>query len=163
MSDFSEIESELKKLRPVDPSAEFLARLEKAKTELESEPDNVIPFLRFRWLAGGIGLAAAALVLLFIRINSPDVPRPRNEVAASPAPTAGSTIADVGFVPVGATQVVYHQRDEGLHYQAGSEQPVRRLRSHTRETLRWRNPDTGASLLVSYPSEQVQLIPVSGQ
>jgi hypothetical protein len=37
------------------------------------------------------------------------------------------------------------------------------VRSRTRETLRWRNPNTGASLRVSYPAEEVSLIPVSGQ
>ena len=30
----------------------------------------------------------------------------------------------------------------------------------TRETLQWKNPATGASLQVSYPSEHVELIPV---
>jgi hypothetical protein len=29
--------------------------------------------------------------------------------------------------------------------------------------LQWNNPQTGASLRVSYPSEEVTLIPVSGQ
>jgi hypothetical protein len=37
------------------------------------------------------------------------------------------------------------------------------MRYHTRETLRWQNPQTGASLRVSYPSEEVVLLPVSGQ
>jgi hypothetical protein len=59
--------------------------------------------------------------------------------------------------------VVYHKRDEGLLFASNNEQPVRRLRSMTRETLEWTNPATGASLKVSYPSEQVELIPVSGQ
>jgi hypothetical protein len=54
-------------------------------------------------------------------------------------------------------------RDEGLHYSEGSDEPMRRVRSRLRETSQWRNPATGASLLVSYPSEQVELIPVSGQ
>jgi hypothetical protein len=42
-------------------------------------------------------------------------------------------------------------------------QPVRRFRSQKRETLQWRNPGTRASLRVSYPSEEVSLVPVSGQ
>jgi hypothetical protein len=54
-------------------------------------------------------------------------------------------------------------RDEGLHFPAGSDQPMRRLRSQKRETFQWRNPATCASLRVSYPSEEVELIPVSGQ
>jgi hypothetical protein len=67
------------------------------------------------------------------------------------------------LIPSGATQVVYHKRDEGLMFVHNSEQPMRRVRSKTQETLQWRNPSTGASLRVSYPSEQIELIPVSGQ
>jgi hypothetical protein len=50
-----------------------------------------------------------------------------------------------------------------LHFAEGSERPVRRVRYNTRQTWRWRNPETGASLRVSYPSEEIVLIPVSGQ
>jgi hypothetical protein len=67
------------------------------------------------------------------------------------------------FVPAGLTQVVYNTRDEGLHFPEGADQPVRRVRTQKRETLQWRNPGTGTSLRVSYPSEEVTLIPVSGQ
>ena len=44
------------------------------------------------------------------------------------------------FVPAGLTQVVYDTRDEGLHFPEGGDQPVRRVRSHKRETLKWNNP-----------------------
>jgi hypothetical protein len=40
---------------------------------------------------------------------------------------------------------------------------MRRLRYQTHETLQWRNAATGASLRVSYPIEEVVLIPISGQ
>ena len=66
-------------------------------------------------------------------------------------------------MPAGLTQVVYNTRDEGLHFPEGADQPVRRVRSQKRETLQWRNPGTGTSVRVSYPSEEVTLIPVSGQ
>jgi hypothetical protein len=66
-------------------------------------------------------------------------------------------------VPAGITQLVYNTRDEGLHFEEGADQPVRRVRSHKQQTLQWNNPQTGASLSVSYPSEEVTLIPVSGQ
>jgi len=74
----------------------------------------------------------------------------------------GSTSSDK-FVPAGATRLVYNTRDEGLQFGRGSGQPVRRFRYQTHETWQWRNPTTGASLRVSYPSEEVVLIPVSGQ
>jgi len=37
------------------------------------------------------------------------------------------------------------------------------VRYETRETMRWRNAQTGASVRVSYPAEQVVLTPVSFQ
>jgi hypothetical protein len=40
---------------------------------------------------------------------------------------------------------------------------VRRLRSKKRETMQWNNPTTGASLRVSYPTEEVTLVPASGE
>ena len=132
----------------------------------------------------GIGLAAAvaAVLLLLVRISTDQTPNERKEVASnttSALPTApklpeseapasgangpqGSTSSD-RFIPSGATKVVYNTRDEGLHFADGSHQPVRRLRYQTQETCQWRNPSTGASLRVSYPSEEVVLIPVSGQ
>jgi hypothetical protein len=67
------------------------------------------------------------------------------------------------FVSAGGTHVVYNTRDEGLHFADGSDRPVRRVRYQTQQTWHWRNPETGASLRVSYPSEEIVLIPVSGQ
>ncbi len=167
MNDFSETESELKKLRPAQPSTELFARVEKALADSASMPlDNVIRPDRFRvrWFAVGAGLAAAAVVLLFSRLNFQPAARPQNQIAAvSSAPATKSTVADSGFIPAGATQVVYHTRDEGLFFHGNAEELMRQRRSITRETLRWHNPATGASIRVSYPSEQVELIPVSYQ
>jgi hypothetical protein len=67
------------------------------------------------------------------------------------------------FVSAGGAHVVYNARDEGLQFAHGSERPLRRVRYQTQQTWRWRNPETGASLRVSYPSEEIMLIPVSGQ
>ena len=61
------------------------------------------------------------------------------------------------------TQVVYDRKDEGLHFAEGQDEPMRRVRSRKRETVQWNNPQTGATLRVSYPKEEVTLIPVVGQ
>ncbi len=127
----------------------------------------------------GIGLvaAAAAVVLLLARINTDQTRNEDKEIAqvapASetrpevPALSGGrgvdGSMSSNKFVPAGATQVVYNTRDEGLHFSDGSREPLRRLRYQTQQTWQWRNPSTGASLRVSYPSEEVVLIPVSGQ
>jgi hypothetical protein len=82
--------------------------------------------------------------------------------AISPAP-ATPRAESAGLMPEGVTRVVYNTRDEGLLFPAEADQPVRRVRSRSRETLKWRDPGTGASLRVTYPTEEVELIPVSGQ
>jgi hypothetical protein len=171
MNDLTETENELKKLRPIAPSAELSARIESAihnETLINQAASNVIQPDGFRivW-AIGFGLAAAAMWFLFVRVNFQPAGRAARLSAISPSPAiqspAPAPVLRDEFLPAGATQVVYHTRDEGLIFPRTSQEPVRRLRSHTRETLQWHNAATGASLRVSYPSEQVELIPVSGQ
>jgi hypothetical protein len=170
MNDFSELETELKKLRPAPASPELAIRIERALTEAPSttRTAGVLPQrrrgFRLNWLALGLGLAAAATFLLLARVNVDRTPAKNQSVAlASPNASTSPPMANDNFVPAGMTQVVYNTRDEGLLFAHGADQPVRRLRSRKRETLRWQNPGTGASLQVSYPSEEVTLIPVPGQ
>jgi hypothetical protein len=167
MNDFSELETELRQLRPLPLSAELLSRVEKALADpAGAEPDNIIRPSRFHinWRSFGVALGAAAVLLIFAHI---DLRRPASKTItkalATPASAAPAQVWDDQFIPSDATQVVYDTRDEGLHYSNGSAEPMRRLRSKMRETWAWQNPATGASLRVSYPSEQVELIPVSGQ
>jgi hypothetical protein len=175
MSDFTELEAELKKLRPRAASSDLTSRIERA---LAKGPDalaegsgrtataGVLPKrrnFRVNWFGLGLGLAAAAVFLLLARVNVEQTGKRQSIVAMTPAPFAPLTPANDVFVPAGLTQVVYNTRDEGLHFPKGADQPVRRVRSQKRETMQWRNPGTGTSVRVSYPSEEVTLIPVSGQ
>jgi hypothetical protein len=186
MNDFSELEKDLKALRPARPSPVLFERIEAAMTENCRAPvSGARPIANWFWrfreapYRFGIGLAAAAaaVVLLIARINIDQTQNQNTEIAqvSPPSPTkpvlpsfsgrsgiAGSMSSNK-FVSSGATQVVYNTRDEGLHFADGSEQPLRRLRYQTQQTWQWRNASTGASLRVSYPSEEVVLIPVSGQ
>ena len=177
MNDFSEIENRLRKLRPVPPSADLMSRIERELAEARrgeslhrgkrsTSTAGVLPRERrfhFNWLSLGLGLAAAAALMLFARFQ---LERPVKKIptlaSITPAPQFSSENSTAQFVPAALTQVVYHTRDEGVHFPNNSEQPMRRVRSHTRETLQWRNPTTGASLRISYPSEEVSLVPVSG-
>jgi hypothetical protein len=167
MSDFTELEAELKKLRPRGASPELATRVERALVAevsgrtatagvLPKKPRN----FRVNWLGLGLGLAAAATLLILARVNVEPGKR-QSVVAMTPAPFA-PPIQDA-FVPAGLTEVVYNTRDEGLHFPEGADQPVRRVRKQKRETLQWRNPGTDTSVRVSYPSEEVTFIPVSGQ
>ena len=168
MNDFSELEKQLRKIRPVQPSASLMTRIERALAE-EMSPSTagVLPRERrfhFNWLSLGLGLAAAAVLVVFtfIRLQQPAKKTP-GLAAVTPAPLFSAENSNAQLVPAGLTQVVYHTRDEGLHYAGNSTQPVRRVRSQTRDTLQWRNPKTGATLRISYPREEVSLVPVTGQ
>ena len=172
MNDFTELENELKKLRPVRPSAELFSRIEDGLTKPADE--RIIRPERFQlnWAAVGLGLAAAAVFLLFVRVNLENRKSGHEKIAnVIPAPRSspilraqeGSASSLDRFVPADATRVVYNKRNEGLQYRSDSEQPLRRLTYQTQQTLEWRNPATGASLSVSYPSKEIVLVPVSGQ
>jgi hypothetical protein len=177
MNDFSELEKELRKLRPAQPSPVLFDRVGEAlKDGRLSVSDAKRKRWRFtetpyNWWSLGFGLAAAAVLILFAAVTMERRHEQQQTVAQnSPAPETPS--APLGrkrstspnrFLPAGGTNLVYNTRDEGLHFADGSERPVRRVRYRTQQTWRWRNPETGASLRVSYPSEEVVLIPVSGQ
>jgi len=181
MNDFPELENELKALRPARPSPVLFERIEEAMIEncrASAAADAGWSWRRFTETPYRIGfaLAAAAVLLLFAAISVERQRQEDKEVAqVSPASEtkavlpafSGSSVdrsmSSNKFVPAGATQVVYNTRDEGLQFADGSRQPLRRLRYQMQQTWQWRNPSTGASLRVSYPSEEVVLIPVSGQ
>jgi hypothetical protein len=170
MNDFSELEAELKKLRPRPASPDLAARIE---TSLAQEAAGrgiatagVLPKrrnLRPNWFALGLGLAAAATFLLLARMNVDRPSKSTGLALLTPAPIGPAAKVDDAFIPSAMTQVVYDRKDEGLHFAEGADEPMRRLRSKKRETMQWKNPKTGASLRVSYPTEEVTLVPISGQ
>ena len=179
MNDFSELENELRKLRPAQPSSALFERVGEALEEscrASAAADAKSSWRRFtetpyNWWSLGFGLAAAAVLILFAVVTMDRRHEQREIVAQSstapetrPAPLrAERSTSPSGFVPAGGTNLVYNARDEGLHFADGSERPLRRVRYNTQQTWRWRNPETGASLRVSYPSEEIVLIPVSVQ
>lgn len=165
MNDFSELEAELKKLRPVAASPELARRIERELDAPASSPTaGVLPRPRSRtrnsgWWSLGLGLTGVA-ALLVIGFAFSDHAKPTQPIAAAPTPTPTAE----GFQPAGLTQVVYRGRDEGLVFPPNDSGTIRRrLRYETRETMRWRNAQTGASVRVSFPAEQVVLAPVSYQ
>jgi hypothetical protein len=188
MNDFSDLENDLKALRPARPSPVLFERIEEALANCRAgaTPARQPMRLPYNWLSFGLAAAAAAVLLLLARITT-DQTRNEDKEIAQVSPASETTQALHGvpklreggrvrggskaegttslnkFIPAGATQVVYSERDEGLQFTDSSKQPLRRLRYQTQQTWQWRNPTTGASLRVSYPSEQVVLIPVSGQ
>ncbi len=166
MNDFSELEAELKQLQPRAPSPELTRRVEQALQENSIATGGVLPRrakFELNWSTLGFGLAAAAAILLLARANF-DRPAASKKPRIAQATTASPSVAMAAaqsLVPDGVTRVVYRTSDEGLVYPANSSEPARRLRSQSRETLHWKDAGTGASLRVSYPTEEVELVPVS--
>jgi len=178
MNEFSELEEQLRKLRPLAPSEDLIARIECALAKpvnyrnRASAAADASPRWRWPWhfiespyrVSLGFGLAAAATLLIFARV---ELESPKQEIGTlalrAPASVVPSRDSSAEFVPADLTHVVYNTRDEGLLFPSGSDRPMRRVRSQTRETLQWRNPKTGASLRVSYPGEEISLIPISGE
>ena len=166
MNDFAELEAELKRLEPAPVPDELFARIECALAAPAAVPTAGVlarPVRRASiWWSLGLGLAgASALVLLGLGFLA-EPPHPRPSVAQKTATPSATRTS--GFQPSALTQVVYRQHDEGLVFSPNqSERLLRRVRYDTRETMQWRNPQTGASLRVSYPAEQVVLTPVSFQ
>jgi hypothetical protein len=157
-----ELESELKKLRPTRPSAELMSRVESALADAGERTAKIIRPQHFRinWFGLGLGLAAAATFLIFARVDF----RPTGKTKQAATPSLQQRAAALpNYQAIGLTQVVYSKRDEGLVFPPGAEGPSRRVRTARRETLQWRDRQTGAQLAVSYPTEEVTLIPVSGQ
>src|SRR6476646_61758 len=129
MNDFSELEADLKKLRPRPVSPDLSARIEVSLVETEAAgrgtaTAGVLPRQRrFRpnWFALGLGLAAAATFLVLARVNVDRPAKSTGLALLTPAPIAPAAKVDDAFVPAALTQVVYDRKDEGLHYAEGTD------------------------------------------
>src|SRR5262249_5802658 len=158
MNDFSELENELRKLRPAQPSPVLFQRVGEALKNCRADASPAKQArLPYNWWSLGFGLAAAAVLVLFATVtiqrrheHQQTVAQHSAAIETRTAPLRTERPASRSkFLPAGGTNVVYNARDEGLHFADGSERPVRRVRYRTQQTWRWRNPETGASLRVS--------------
>ena len=94
MNDFSELENELKKLRPAQPSPILFERVEEALDDCRAgrcrgARPTLAAFERppYNWLSFGFGLAAAAVLVLFAAISLEHRQERGEEIAQiSPAP-----------------------------------------------------------------------------
>src|SRR5580765_4641887 len=127
MNDFSELEAELKKLRPRPTSPDLSARIEVSLAEEVAgrgvATAGVLPKQRrFRpnWFALGLGLAAAATFLVLARVNVDRPSKSTGLALLTPAPIAPAAKIDDALVPAALTQVVYDRKDEGLHFAEGA-------------------------------------------
>jgi len=114
MNDFSELENQLRKLRPAPPSPELFSRVERALVDVADEnksADNVVRPDRFRvnWVSLGLGLAAAAVLLIVAHIESNRPAKKIPTVASlTPAPRDKASAINDQLVPAGFTSCLQH-------------------------------------------------------
>ena len=176
--DFSQLEDQLRALMPVAPSA----GLERRVTESLRAPVRrsrcwweVLgfhhPSAAFGWGIVVPSAAAAAAVTLFQVATS--VPSPSAAKGTAPAvmqasseTVAAQTLASADTLSQvqdgAASSVVYQTNDEGVVL-TSDQQPARQVRYLSEDTVKWRNPRTGADIEVSYPREEVVLTPIAAR
>ena len=141
--ELQQLEAELKRLRPVAPSAAVHVRLAQ---ELAPRRRRA-PILRFGWVA----LPIAAGVVLAVTLSPAKRPAPPGTTATAQA---------LRFKPVAAQNILIDSQDEGTATLADGT-VVRRTRESYLDTITWKNPKTNASLTWSVPREEVRVVPVS--
>lgn len=150
-NDLQALEAELKKLRPLAPSRELRERL---NAELQSRARN--RYVVWSWV--GFPAAAAIAVVGILKWNySPPAKNASVQVVSAPAEASEAT-----FKPISADNVLLHASDEG-YVTLTDGTPARRVRQSYVDTITWKNPRTNASLVLTVPREEVQVVPVNFQ
>jgi hypothetical protein len=173
----SEIEDQLRTLKPAAPSPDLAARIERqlAATAPSSQTAGVIPrparpSVLWQWLrdlgwAGAGAAAALAAVALFSTAQKPTTPAPataNTTTVADAAPAVTAKTDDQAFEPTESSRELVAVNDSNELVET-ADGPVREVRYTYRERLAWAHPGTGARLEIELPREDVYLLPVSLQ
>ena len=171
--DTNDLENDLRRLTLRPPSQRLEANLAAALDR--SEPLRAVghwwqqlgfnrPLAALGWGLCSPALTAAVILLLVTRAPSPRPATVSPGTAGRGADTSrlsARNVAKTAATPQ-STNVLYETRDEGIVLD-GRREPVHRLRYRSADLLQWRNPDTGAQWAVSYPREDVLLVPVQAE
>ncbi len=179
IEDFSPLENQLRALRPAAPSSALERRLAEALREPLPQSRGWWEWLGFHHPMAAIGWGVAvpttaavmAVTLLHLAVVTPG-PSDANRASARDARTARlrSTPNDLltreddssEIEDGNASSVLYETSDEGVVL-TNQQQPARRIRYRSEDTIQWRNARTGANIEVSYPREEVVLTPISAK
>jgi hypothetical protein len=181
----SEIEDQLRLLKPAAPSEGLAARIEQELAiKAPSNPTAGVivrpskPSVFWKWVrdlgwAGAGAATALGAVALYSAVQRPAVQKAMSPtaVAATPdrdrAKVAGAapvaaTAEEQAFEPTEASRelVAVNDSNELLDTENG---PVREVRYTYLERLAWAHPGTGARIEIEVPREDVYLLPVSLQ
>lgn len=161
--DFTDLETELKQLRPRALRPAPLARLAAASPDAKSESRAGV----IVWLWPALGAAAAvALMLLGVAhfSNSPDdAPGRAPTFAASPSAPFGRAArgsqGGLRLTPVSATNTFYGA-DVERTVRMSDDVAAQQVRLRYVDTVTWRDPQRGATFQWSVPREEVVMMPV---
>lgn len=163
--EFTELENELKQLRPKSLPAPLLGRI---ATELAEAPAKRGFFATWRtWVLPAAAAAALAVAVTSIPFlvsrRGPETTEPPVAGTRTTAPSAGTNVANVAnekFRPVRATNVLYDAVNEGV-VRLDDDSLARRMRLNYLDTITWEDPRSGASLQRTVPREEIVFIPVT--
>lgn len=157
--DFSDLENELRRLRPRTLRPELLTRLAADSPDAQTASKSAA----IVWLWPVLG-AAAAVAFAGVVLKSWDatgtqaLDRP-HEMAAGPVdPQTGPA----RLTPVSATNVFYGG-DVERTVQVADDLKAQQVRLHYVDTITWRDPRRNASIQWTVPREEVLLVPVQAQ
>ena len=160
--DFTDLEQELKQMRPRALPTPLIGRVA-GKIAGPSSRRSLLSDWR-TWI-----LPAAAAALLAVTVTSiPFLVRESAVVpesaaaqpAASHATVATPAPAPARLQPVRATNVLYDAVNEGIVY-LDEDTPAQRMRLSYLDTITWENPKGGASLQWTVPREEIYFVPVT--
>jgi hypothetical protein len=163
----SDLENELRALRPIAPSAaleerialelrgtsESRDRILEVRDRDESSPLHAVLaawFQRLGWAAAG---AAAAVAVMLAAQRLQDTP---------PPVTAATTSAASAYLTADAESELIGADESAIFYTAAAE-PFRQMRFLSVERYAWTDPDSGAQIEVEVPREDIVTMPVAMQ
>jgi hypothetical protein len=154
-SELEAFESRLRNLRPADVSPELRRAIE---TELDAA-DASPRVASGKWIRVSLvaswtvtGIAAAFAVALLLR-------EPRTVPDAAPAETEQAPETRTRLVPVSGAGVLCAAHDEGLVV-LDDGAPALRVRYQFLDTIEMRTPGGEARMNLSYPREEIRVVPI---
>jgi hypothetical protein len=162
------LEAELRRLRPAAPGPCLARAIERALAaptdDAQLLPDRArtrrFPvLLAASW--GITAIAAAIVLVLMIRGATPGPPTTAsNHPAGAPVVAAESRGAAYALMPTQSVGYLVDARDEGVVF-LGDGIPARQVRYQFIDTFELRAKAGGGSVRVSYPRDEIRVVPIS--